>query len=243
MARTTWQNLPAAVRTAIEHETGTVLRTESPTAGRNSDFSATLHTTTGPVFCKAIADADGNRGHMHRREIAVNPWLPRSAAPRPRWHAEAEGWLVLGFDHVPGEHAGLSPASPDLNAVAATITTLAGSLTQCPVEAPHLAEQWERLSAWRRLRRHPDAHLDDWTTGHLDELCDWEARAVELADRDSLVHTDLHSYNILVGTDGAQVVDWAWSRTGAPPSTWRSSSPGWSRPATHRPRPNTGQTI
>jgi hypothetical protein len=215
MARITWQDLPAAVRTEIEHETGSVTRTESPSAGRNSDFSATLHTASGTVFCKAVVNAGGSRGHMHRREVAVNPWLPHNVAPRLRWHFEVEGWLVLGFDHVPGRHAVLSPSSPDLTAVAATVTELSGSLTHCRAEAPRLAEQWGRLSAWRRLAKTSSAHLDEWAVDHLDELCGWEARGIELADGDSLVHTDLHSYNILVGSDGARVVDWAWSRTGA----------------------------
>lgn len=212
MARTTWHDLPAGVRTAIERETGHVTRADSPSAGRNSDFSAALHTADGPVFCKAIADAEGPRGHMHRREVMVNPWLPARVAPPLRWHAEVDGWLVLGFDHVAGRHADLSPGSADLSDVAATVTTLAVSLAHCPAGAPRLAEQWHRLTAWRRI---PEDHFDGWVVEHFDELCAWEARGIELADGDSLVHTDLHSYNILVGADGARVVDWAWSRTGA----------------------------
>jgi phosphotransferase family enzyme len=215
MPRTTWQALPTSVRTAIEHETGPVTGTDVPSAGRNSDFSATLHTATGPVFCKAIADAEGRRGHMHRREITVNPWLPTTVAPHLRWHTEADNWLILGFDHVPGRHADLSPASTDLPAVATTVAALNDTLAHSPVGAPRLAQQWDRLSAWRRLAARPDANLAPWTIDHLGELQAWEQRAIELADGDSLVHTDLHSYNILVSTDGARVVDWAWSRTGA----------------------------
>lgn len=215
MARTTWQELPTAVRTAIEHETGPVARAEIPDAGRNSDFSATLHTSTGIIFCKAIADAEGSRGHMHRREAAVNPWLPHSVAPLLLWTTEADGWLVLGFDHVPGRHADLSPGSPDLTAVATTVTALTDALTHCPAEVPRLADQWDRLSAWRRLAKRPDASLDVWTVDHLDELCAWEARGIELVNGDNLVHTDLHSLNILVGPKGTRIVDWAWSRTGA----------------------------
>jgi hypothetical protein len=212
MARTTWQDLPAGVRLAIERETGAVSHAETPSAGRNSDFSATLYTASGPVFCKAIADAEGPRGHMHRREVAVNPWLPDRVAPRLRWHTEAEGWLILGFDHVSGRHADLAPGSTDLAAVAAAVTTLTDSLAHYPADALRLAEQWELLSAWRRI---PEAHLDGWAVDHFDELCVWQARGAELADGDSLIHTDLHSYNILVGGDGARIVDWAWSRMGA----------------------------
>jgi len=215
MTRRSWQELPAAVRAAIEHETGPVAAAETPSAGRNSDFSATLHTATGLVFCKGIADAEGSRGRMHRHEAAINPWLPPALAPCLRWRAEAEGWLLLGFDHVHGRHADLSPTSPDLTAVVATVNALADDLAHCRAEAPRLADQWHRLAAWRRLAKLQDAGLDTWTSDHLDQFVGWESRAIELADGDNLVHTDLHSYNILVEADSARVVDWAWSRTGA----------------------------
>ncbi len=39
---------------------------------------------------------------------------------------------------------------------------------------------------------------------------------MELVASDQLVHTDLHSPNIVVGDVGARVVDWAWSRRGNP---------------------------
>lgn len=42
----------------------------------------------------------------------------------------------------------------------------------------------------------------------------WEKRAVELVSGNSLLHTDLHALNILVG-ESARVIDWAWSRRGA----------------------------
>jgi hypothetical protein len=215
MARSTWEDLPTAVREAIEYATGPVAAADSPSAGRNSDFSATLYTAAGPVFCKAIADAEGNRGRMHRHEADVNPWLPTEVAPRLRWRTEAEGWLALGFDHVRGRHADLTPGSAELSAVATTVNALTERLAHCPATAPRLAEQWHRLSAWRRLSSSPDAQFDRWVADHLDELVTWESRGIELADGDGLVHTDLHAYNVLVGSDGAQVVDWAWSRIGA----------------------------
>jgi hypothetical protein len=167
------------------------------------------------VFCKAIANAEGSRGHMHRHEADVNPWLPPDMAPRLRWRTEAEGWLLLGFDHVHGRHADLSPGSAELAAVAATVNALADRLAYSPAEAPRLAEHWARLSAWQRLARSPESLLDVWAVGHLDELVAWESRGIELADGNSLVHTDLHSYNILVGADGARIIDWAWSRIGS----------------------------
>ncbi|MEV6899774.1 phosphotransferase [Amycolatopsis sp. NPDC051372] len=216
MPRSSWDDLPASVRVAIEREAGLAARIELPTAGRNSDFSATLHTERGEVFCKGISDAEGSRGRMHRHEADINEWLPPAIAPRLRWRTEADEWLLLGFDHVRGHHADLSPGSPDLDAVADTVTILTTELANSAAPAPRLAEQWARLAPWRRLAKDPTAVLDDWTREHLDQLITWEARSLEAADGDDLLHTDLHSLNMLID-QRAVVIDWAWSRKGAAP--------------------------
>jgi hypothetical protein len=203
------------VRAAIEREVGPVIHAKTPTAGRNSDFSATLHLRDDVVFCKGIAGVGGKRGRMHQHEAYINPWLPGAVAPRLRWRIDVDDWLLLGFDHAAGRHADLSPGSADLPVVADTVNTLTRELAHCAAEAPRLAEQWGRLGAWRRLAKDPPADLDAGTRPHLDHLVAWEARAVELADGDSVVHTDLHPLNILVSGERAMVVDWAWSRVGA----------------------------
>jgi hypothetical protein len=215
MPRRTWDALPDGVRVAIEREAGPVLDAVIPDAGRNSDFSATLHTATGLAFCKGIADAEGKRGRMHRHEADINPWLPSAVAPRLRWRTEADGWLLLGFDHVSGRHADLSPGSPDLPLIADTLTVMTRDLAGCGAVAPSLAPQWARLAPWRRLAKDMPTDLDPWARDHLDRLTVWESRAVEAAVGDSLVHTDLHSLNILIGGGRARVIDWAWSRLGS----------------------------
>lgn len=216
MPRSTWDDLPAAVRAAIERETGPVLGAEIPDAGRNSDFSATLRLHDDVLFCKGIGNAEGKRGRMHRHERDVNPYLPSAVAPRLRWSTEAAGWLLLGFDRVPGRHADLAPGSPDLPLVADMLGTLARELAHCAANAPRLAEQWARLAAWCRLAHDIPADMDDLARGRLDVLQEWERRAIELVEGDSLVHTDLHSLNIMIGHGRARVVDWAWSRLGEP---------------------------
>jgi hypothetical protein len=216
MPRSTWEHLPAAVRTAIERQAGPVLDAVLPDAGRNSDFSATLHTATGPVFCKGISEAArGKRGRMHRHEADINPWLPSAVAPRLRWRTEVEGWLLLGFEHVPGRHADLSPGSQDLPLIADTISMMVRDLAGSGADAARLAPQWARFAPWRRLAKDDPADLDEWARDHFDQLTAWEHRAVEVAEGDNLVHTDLHSLNILVSEDRARVIDWAWSRLGS----------------------------
>lgn len=212
MPRSTWEALPAAVRAAIERQTGEVHEAVPPGAGRNSDFSATLHTATGPVFCKGIADADGRRGRMHRHEAAVNPLVPASIAPRLRWRTEADGWLLLGFECCSGRHVELSPDSPDLGPVRDAVDVMAHGLSSVSVDAPSLAQQWARLAAWRRLAKDTPDDLDPWAREHLDQLASWEAVAVEHVAGETLAHTDLHSLNLLIHDSKVRIVDWAWSR-------------------------------
>jgi hypothetical protein len=212
MPRSTWEALPIAVQTAIEHRTGRVHNAVLPDAGRNSDFSATLHTEAGTIFCKGIADADTKRGRMHHHEAAVNSLLPREVAPRLLWRAEADGWLLLGFEHSPGRHVDLSPGSADLVPVRDVVTTMAAGLSTVSVDAPSLAEQWARLAAWRRLAKDAPDDLDPGASDHIDELTSWETTAVELVSGSTLTHTDLHALNLLSNDDKVQIVDWAWSR-------------------------------
>ncbi|WP_190812922.1 phosphotransferase family protein [Saccharopolyspora pogona] len=215
MTRRDWGGLPTAVRAAIEDQCGTVTRAVLPDAGRNSDVSATLHTGGGHVlFCKGVR-LETPRARMHRHEAQVNPYLPPEVAPRLLWQVEVDGWLLLGFEHVPGRHADLSPGSPDLPQVAATVRALGEALTPCPLDVPRLAEQWTRLAAWRRLAHNPAAEPAAWLRDRLGEFIHRERRAFQALDGDTLAHTDLHPLNVLVA-DRARVVDWAWSRRAAP---------------------------
>jgi hypothetical protein len=216
MPHSTWEALPASVRAAIERETGDVHEAVLPSAGRNSDFSATLHTASGDVFCKGIAEADGKRGRMHRHEAAINPFLPASVAPRLLWRTGADGWLLLGFEHAPGQHVDLSPGSPDLGPVRDVLIAMIDGLRTASVDAPSLAEQWARLAAWRRLAKSTFADLEPWTRAHIDQLTTWEAAAVKHVAGSTLAHTDLHSLNLLAHEGRARIVDWAWSRKANP---------------------------
>ncbi|GAA0606540.1 hypothetical protein GCM10010174_24410 [Kutzneria viridogrisea] len=214
MPRREWEDLPAPVRLAVEDHCGTVTKAEYPTAGTNSDFSATLRAADGPVFVKGV-QTENSKARMHRHEALVNPFLP-PLAPRLLWRVERDGWLLLGFERATGQHANLSPGSPDLPSVAGAAATLAQALTPCPLtEVPELATQWQRLSAWRRIAQAP-GDLDPWAREHLRDLIEWESRAIELVVGDSLIHTDLHPLNILVDhqAQDVSVIDWAWSRRG-----------------------------
>jgi hypothetical protein len=65
----------------------------------------------GRLFCKGAA-ADNPMGWMRRNEARLNPYLPPQMA-RLHWQIEDDGWLLLGFEYVPGHHPDLSPGSAD----------------------------------------------------------------------------------------------------------------------------------
>jgi hypothetical protein len=212
--RRVWAELPDEVRRAVERRCGRVLDVNPATAGRHSEFSATLGTVGGGrVFVKGIT-MDHPQAGGHRHEMYVNPWLP-DVAPRLLWTVEAGGWLMLGFEYLSGRHANLAPGSDDLPMITDAVSAMAEALHPCPARsAPVLAEQWVRFAAWRRLRQNPPADLHPWSRANLDRFVTWERRAVESVQGNGLAHTDLHPLNMIVDRS-ARVVDWAWSRRAA----------------------------
>jgi hypothetical protein len=122
---------------------------------------------------------------MHRNEVFVNPVLP-SLVPRLRWTVERSGWLALGFDYVDGRHANLSPGSPDVDAVVATVAHLQTALTPAPtMSVGTFAERWRGRIAPALVAGH------------------------------TLLHTDLSRRNFLVRDGVAHLVDWAGPALGA----------------------------
>lgn len=216
MEKLTWASLPEAVRIAVTERCGQVTGVDYPSVGRHSDFAATLTTAnTDRVFVKAI-QVDNKNVWMQRTEARVNGVLP-SLAPRMLWDIEAAGWLVHGFEYAPGRHANLSPNSSDLPLIATAVGEIHRALTPCPsqIQARKFSDQWGKLSAWRRLREDVPTNLHSWTRARIREFVELEPRAIEIVDGDSLIHTDLHNLNILVGEGQVRIIDWAWSRRGA----------------------------
>ncbi|MEV0002260.1 hypothetical protein AB0H28_08240 [Micromonospora sp. NPDC050980] len=179
-----WDELPVAVRRDVARQAGAVLRVDPVLDGAACEFAAVVDTAYGRVFCKG-GPVDGPRGWAYRREARINPVLP-DAAPRVRWTVERDGWLVLGFAYAPGRHPRLEPGSPDLDAVAGLLSTLARRLTPSPfVEAQPFAERWRGLV---------DA---------------------ELVDGDTLLHTDMTPRNFLLDGGRLRLVDWSAPSRGA----------------------------
>lgn len=189
-----FDGLPSGARTAIESETGSILRIENVSTGLNSSLSALAHTAGGVVFLKGLR-ADHRWVWTQQREADINLYVA-PLAPRLLFHVIADGWDVLGFEAIDGHHADYSPGSPDLPKISDALQDLAS--LPCPgIELRH-AEQ--RLAAYVD---HP---------GDADSF-----------RGDALLHTDWNNHNVIVTEDRAYLVDWAWATRGAPwldPAHW-----------------------
>ncbi|GAA4720485.1 Ser/Thr protein kinase RdoA involved in Cpx stress response, MazF antagonist [Promicromonospora umidemergens] len=218
MHRRSWEELPTELRQAIEAECGTVLRAEAPSAGRNSTFAAFLHTVDGTVFVKGVPDYD-RLVTVHEHEIQINSRLRDAVrdAPRLLWTVQTEGWLLAGYEIVPGEHADLTPGSPDVPAVVEALSRLAQQLTPSPAPGVSpLSKRYARLAGWQWLADHHVDQLDAWEKQHLDLLLHFDDEVPSILPGYSLVHGDIHQLNLLVHGDQVRLIDWAWSRTGPP---------------------------
>ncbi|MGH3857684.1 MAG: phosphotransferase family protein [Pseudonocardiaceae bacterium] len=220
--RTQWGELPGTVRRALESAAGPVRGVEPISAGLNCGIAALLHTTTQTVFIKGLR-SDHPRIATQRREAQINPYVA-PIAPRLLWQLERDGWTILAFEHLNGRHADLTPGSTDLPKLAETLRRL-GQI-RCP-DLP--------------LRR-----LEDRWAGLVNDS------ALHLLAGDSLLHTDLNPYNILIG-EQARIVDWAWPTLGAawvdpacaalwliaeghtPPAAeaWAAQIPSWTAASRH----------
>jgi hypothetical protein len=189
---------------------------EHASSGINAEFAASLSTATGRVFVKGVR-LDSRNVSAHRTEARVNGYLPATLAPRMLWQVEAAGWLLLGFEHVSGRHADITPGSPDLPLVVAAVTEAQEALTPCPpVDVGSFADQWERLGAWRHLLNEVPADLDPWTRDLLVYGVENESAAIDAMHGDSLAHTDVQPLNVMVDGERARLIDWAWARRAVP---------------------------
>ncbi|WP_125775950.1 phosphotransferase family protein [Antribacter gilvus] len=219
MDRRSWEDLPGPLRDAVEVRTGTVIRTETPIAGRNSAFAAFLHTADRVVFCKGVPEGE-RLSAAHRHEVRVNRALPDEVdAPWLLWDIEEEGWLLAGYECVPGEHADLSPGSPHVEPVIDAVSRLGAALTPSPLpDVASLGTKYDRLAGWQWIADRHGAELTSWEKDHLEQLVDADLRVGAALAGDTLVHGDIHGLNILVDAEAgrARIIDWAWSRIAAP---------------------------
>jgi hypothetical protein len=219
--RVAWAELPAAVRTAVEHRLGgPVAAAVTQPGGFSPGVAARLRLANGDrAFVKAVSAAGNPESPgIHRAEAAIAAALP-SSAPVPRFLdvLEMDGWVVLLFEDVPGR----LPATPwdpaELTRVLAAMDDLARVMTPSPCAAPPVAERFaDTFNGWRELAVVDDdlSDLDPWAVAHLSELAELEAGWT--ADGETLAHADIRADNILLTGDRVVFVDWPWAARAAP---------------------------
>ena len=119
--RIDWAALPEAVTKEVAGLVGGSHITPA-TTGDHAEIAATVTGSDGKVFVKAAHTDFGVRSL--RYELRVSEALLGLHSPAVRWHFEAAGWLVVGFEHCDGPHADLCPESPDLDLLGKALTVL-----------------------------------------------------------------------------------------------------------------------
>lgn len=226
--RPSWLSLPADLRALVEEHLGQpVMGADSQGGGFTNGFASRLRLADGSrVFVKAVSRRQSpDVFASYEQEVLVARATPKNVpAPRLRWTAEQDDWLVLAFEDV----AGRTPQRPwqpdELRAVLDMLTPLAAALTPSPAALPHLettADIDHGFSFWRRLA---DGQASDdprlvsklWR-GHLAALAALEGDWATLAAGDTAVHFDMREDNLLLTEDGQVLVcDWNWLSLAAP---------------------------
>jgi hypothetical protein len=186
MQRFGWRDLPATVRQVVEAASGPVLKAEGTTEGLNSHLAVVLYTATDSLFLKGIR-TDHPMAGAQQREAQINPYV-RNVTPQLLWQTEVDGWSLLAFEAVEGRHADYTPGSPDLPKVVEVLTEL-GQITAPDIKLRVAEDRWAE---------------------HVDDLAQ-----LDLLVGDTLLHTDISPYNVLITRGPARIIDWAWPTKGA----------------------------
>ena len=217
--RSTWAELPASVRSAVEERLGGhVVRAISQNGGFTHGVAARICLEDGGrAFVKAVS-IHHEIAAQYRTEARIAAALPLHVpASRLRFCLEESDWIVMAFDDIDGRHPDLNDAV-DLTAVLDAIESMTDLLTPNPVpDAPPITDPLGPLfHGWRRAAQTQRSGLDVWSERNLDRLAELESRWVDGAVGETLLHADLRADNLLItSTDAVIAVDWAWSCVGA----------------------------
>ncbi|WP_459250992.1 phosphotransferase [Streptomyces youssoufiensis] len=166
--------------------TGNRTSVGSTERGFDADLTAVVECEKGPFFVKAMRNRQGGRRNSILRERAVASTV-RPIAPALVWEAEDDDWIVLGYEVVSGRRADFTAGSPDLSVVAELINQLR------TLPAPNVAQAWAE-TRWDRFT---------------------EPGTAQLSRGGTLLHTDIHPSNVMVGDGRSWLVDWSWPTLGA----------------------------
>ncbi len=218
-----WAEVPAAVRAwAAEVGGGPPTAVHDLHGGFSPGAATRLDCAGSSIFVKAVgAELNPDSPVLHRREAMVSAALPASPrVPRLLGAFDDGNWVALAFEAVDGR----PPAHPwdggELHAVVDALTELHRDLTPTPVPSLEPAASYLRplFGGWADLAvmEAPPVGLDEWARRHLDRLAELESGWPDACTGDTLVHGDIRSDNILLGSEGVVFVDWPHAAVGTP---------------------------
>jgi len=226
--RLDWAAVPESVRAAVERWAGNVIVSAiSQRSGFSPGVAARLRLGDGRrLFVKAVGPKpNADAPDIHRREARIVSALPEHVAvPRLRWVCDSpnEGWVVLLFDEVEGEHPRLPWRLDELDRVLNGLNELAHALTPSPLRDARVptaaARLATRICGWRYLLAWPSGDLDGldvWSRHHLEQLADLEALAPAAVIGETLLHFDLRADNLLLAPERVWFFDWPHACIGA----------------------------
>lgn len=263
-----WQDVPEAVRAAIEGVCGAAV-TEARTqpGGFSPGVAARVRCADGARWFVKAASAELNpdaprfHGQEARVLAALDPLIAAGHLPVPRLRGTvARGpWFALVIEDVDGRQPVVPWRDDELSLVLGALDRLAGALTPAPAAVastvPSVTEHLGTdFSGWRTLAQAPaDDRLDPWSRAHLAELAALEATWATHVTGGTLLHADIRADNLLLTDDGdagsrVVVVDWPHACRGAAfvdlvafaPSVAMQGGP---EPADLLARSRTGQNV
>lgn len=208
--RLEWAHLPPHLRGAIERRLGSpVVDATSRDSGFTPGFASVLDCADGTRHFVKAASTKAQRmfAEAYREEARKLRLLPEGApATRLLWVRDADDWVVLGFAYVDGR-APERPWSPDdLAAASRTLVDAAAVLTPAPEGVERAVDAF---AGWPAL-------WDDVDHPRASDCRALADRFAEVADGDTLVHTDVRDDNLIIRADGSVVLcDWNWPVVGA----------------------------
>jgi aminoglycoside phosphotransferase (APT) family kinase protein len=219
-----WDDVAPDVRRAIEDLLGAeVVEARNQSGGFSPGLAARCTLADGRrAFVKAVSPEQNPQAcRIHRREAEVASQLPADLpVPRLLGVVDDGHWVALVFEEV----AGVQPEEPwthaQLEVVVPALQRFTAQVTPSPSPGLQTFEARYRtvFDGWRRAAA---GEVDPSSYGpevvdEVDRLAEAEARWIEAAAGDSLLHTDLRADNLLLTSDGELVlVDWPWACTGA----------------------------
>ena len=233
-----WNDLPAAVRSAIEQEAGAPVHSVRPAGGGfTNGFAAVVESSEAALFVKAAPSSDQFTHPAYVREAEVLNFLPNSL-PIPQLHrtltlhdTTPDQWQVLCFEAVDGYMPGDPWTAADLGAIHASLLTvqnalisLPGELTGGPMSAG-ISDDPLVSTVFSRLASEGDAlpgflpHGTSARLGELQQLCD---RSTEALRGDAVLHNDLRADNVLLRRSDGQafICDWNFLAQGPAWADW-----------------------